>query len=416
MNSNLQADALEKVWLKALRAVMSSGQMIQDEKPFLEIQNLQIAYDNAFEIDVPHYTRVFGTKFSEYIHRIYSPNGDPTTGRDYHKLIHEHAGIDQVSETVQKLKEDPLTRSATIVLADAKAKKQPCVTEINFSIRHNLLHMTVVFKSSDLAKKFIPDMIELSHIHEQISRALEIARGDVVTHLLSAQVYKTDIDAVSTSIESISLGNYFKTNDVIENWDKEAPEWDKNIKKPRFYVNIENGYSRFLDFMEKEIPVSDRKANLIALDSGCGTGSIADILKGKGYGVLGVDISPEMLRFAHKDPASIQYVLANSLDLPYEKDHFDVICSRGVVISHVGKKYVNTFLDEHYRVLKQGGLFMFDFITHFKASENSKRRKKAYMNFKHMAQHLENHGFEIISRSGTDKNRVNAVVCRKISK
>src|SRR3989344_7588985 len=360
MSSSLKADTLEKVWLKALRAVISYGQLIEDTEPFVEIQNMQLSYDNAFETYSTHYTRIFGTEFSDYIHRVYSKNGDQMTGRNYYKLIHEHDGINQVTEITRKLKENQLTRSATIVLADAKTPKQPCVTEINFSIRHRLLHMTVLFKSSDLAKKFIPDMVELSHIHEQISRSLEIARGSVLVHLLSTQIYKIDINAVSNAIESATSSNYLKTNDVIENWDKEAAEWDKNIQKPDYYVNIENGYSRFLDFMKKEIPNSDRDANLIALDSGCGTGSIADILKEKGYRVFGVDISPEMLRFAHKDPASIQYVLANSLDLPYFDNHFDVVCTRGVLLSHVGKRYMDVFVREHNRVLKSGGLFVFD--------------------------------------------------------
>lgn len=416
MNSSLQADALEKVWLKALRVVRSSGQLIQDTKPFLEIQNLQVSYTNAFDITSHHYIQVFGTEFSEYIHRVYSPEGDRATGRNYYKLIHEHAGIDQVTEVVQKLKEDPLSRSATIVLADATAPKQPCVTEINFSIRHNLLHMTAVFKSSDLAKKFIPDMIELSRIHERVCRALEIARGGVVAHLLSAQVYETDIDAVSNAIESAAFKGYFKTNDVIENWNKEAPEWDTNIKRPDYYVNIENGYSRFLEFMKKEVPNSKQGAHMVALDSGCGTGSIADILKDKGYRVFGVDISPEMLRFAHKDPASVQYVLANSLDLPYFDEHFDVICTRGVLLSHVGKRYVDAFVQEHNRVLKNDGLFVFDFITHFDKSETRYRRNKASVSYKQMVQHLQRHGFEVIGRAGTDINRVNAIACRKISK
>lgn len=414
MNNSLQADALEKAWLKALRVVMSSGHLIQDTKPFLEVQNLQVAYHNAFEIAAPHYTRIFGTEFSEYIHRVYSPKGDPATGRNYHKLVREHTGVDQVVETIQKLKEDPLTRSATIVLADAGASKQPCVTEINFSIRHDLLHMTAVFKSSDIAKKFIPDMVELSSIHEQISRALGIARGEVVAHLLCAQIYKTDLKLVSSAIESITLSGYFKTDSVIENWNKEAPEWDKNIQRPDYYVNIENGYSRFLDFMKKEISNSERSANLVALDSGCGTGSIADVLKNKGYRVFGIDISPEMLRFAHKDPTAVQYVLANSLDLPYFDNHFDVVCTRGVLLSHVGKKYIDLFIQEHNRVLKNGGLFIFDFITHFDKSETRHRRKKASVDYESMTKLLKKHGFEVIGRAGTDANRVNAIACRKI--
>jgi len=416
MNSNFRANTLERAWFKMLRAVISSGQLIRDKEPFLEIQNLQIAYDNAFEVQAPYYKRIFGTEFLDYIHRVYSPDGDPITGRNYYRLIHEQAGVDQVIQVIKKLEADPFTRSATIILATIETPKHPCITEINFSVRHSLLHMTAMFKSSDLAKKFIPDMIELSHIHEQISRTLGVARGGVTAHLLCAQVYETDLTVVSNTIESATLSNYFKTRDIIENWDKEAAEWDKNIQKPEYYVNIENGYLRFLDFMRKDIPNADRNSDPIALDSGCGTGTIADMLKNKGYRVFGVDISPQMLHFAHKDPASIQYVLANSLDLPHGNDRFDVICSRGVLISHVGKKYVDTFLDEHCRVLKLNGLFMFDFITHFDASENKKKRGKAYMDFRHMNQRLENHGFEVVARSGTDTNRVNAVVCKKISK
>lgn len=415
MNNSFKADTLERVWMKALRAIVSSGELVQDKEPFMEIQNLQIAYNNAFETQAPHYTRIFGIEFTDYIHRVYSPLGDSESGRNYYKLIREHEGVDQVVEVIQKLKKDPLTRSATIVLADAKSPKQPCITEINFSTRNNLLHVTVVFKSSDLAKKFIPDMIEISHIHEQISRTLEIARGGVVAHLLSAQVYKTDISVVSTAIDSAALGSYFKTNDVIENWDKEAPEWDKNIRKPGYYVNIENGYSRFLDFIEKGIPVSNRDTHLVALDSGCGTGSIADMLKNKGYQVFGVDISPEMLRFAHKDPASVQYVLANSLDLPYLDNRFDVVCTRGVLLSHVGKKYMDVFIREHNRVLKNSGLFVFDFITHFNKSETRYRRNKASLSYSRMVKLLKGQGFEVVGRAGTDVNRVNAIACRKIS-
>lgn len=413
MNSRLQADALEKAWLRALRTVMSFGQLIRDTEPFLEIQNLQVAYQNAFETEAPHYTRVFGTEFSEYIHRVYSPAGDKKSGRNYHALIHKHAGVDQVAEVIQKLKMDPFSRSATIVLADAKAPKQPCVTEVNFSIRHDLLHMTAIFKSSDLAKKFIPDMIELSRIHERISRALETARGGATAHLLSAQIYEADTDAVSTALASATLGNHFKTHDVIENWDKEAPEWDKNLKRPDHYVNIENGYSRFLSFMKKMVPDS-KGASSSALDSGCGTGTIADLLKTKGYRVSGVDISPEMLRFAHK-PASVQYVLANSLDLPYDDDNFDVVCTRGVLLSHVGKKYVDLFLQEHRRVLRSGGLFVFDFITHFDAAETRYRRTKAALNYAHILKLLETHGFEIVGRAGDDTHRVNVIACRKMS-
>ena len=416
MSTVFKTDTLERAWLKTLRVIASSGQLVYDTDPFLEIQNLQIEYKNAFETDITHYTNTFGTDFLNYIHNVYSPEGDQKSGRNYYKLIHKQGSVDQVVEVVKRLRLDPLTRSATIVLASADASKQPCVTEVNFSVRNDLLQMTVIFKSSDIAKKFIPDMIELSRIHKHISQTLEIARGGVVAHILSAQLYEKDKKTVSKTVESITLSGYFKTSDVIENWDKEASEWDLNVKKDEHYVNLENGYSRFIDFMKKEVPNFDRSTDPIALDSGCGTGIVADILGEKGYRVLGIDISPEMLRFAHKGSPSTQYVLANSLDLPYIDDRFDVICTRGVLLSHVGKKYVNLFIQEHKRVLKKGGLFIFDFITHLEKSESRYRRNKASMSYQHVVKLLNNHGFEVVGRSGDDTNRVNAVACRKIHK
>jgi thymidylate synthase/SAM-dependent methyltransferase len=414
MTTNFKDDTLEKVWVKALRAITTSGQPINDEEPFLEIQNLQLAFKNAFETDAPHYKKVFGTTYLEYMQRVYSPAGDPKSGRNYYKLIHEQGGVDQAERVIEKLKAEPLTRSATIVLATPETKKQPCVTEVNFSIRHDLLQMTLIFKSSDVAKKFIPDIIELSRVHEYISRSIGVARGTVTAHILSAQIYETDVALVSNAIHSITLSNYFQTERTIENWDKEAPEWDKNIQRPEHYVNIENGYARFLEFMEVQIPRAQSGSHPIALDSGCGTGIIAEILKEKGYGVSGIDISPQMLRFAHKNPEAIHYVLANSLDLPFPDAAFDLVCTRGVLISHIGRKYVSLFIQEHRRVLKKDGLFVFDFITHFDKSETRYRRKKAALSYETVVKTLREHGFEVLARSGTDANRVNAVACRKI--
>jgi|GEM_PF-3534067 len=41
--------------------------------------------------------------------------------------------------------------------------------------------MTIVFKSSDIAKKFIPDIVVLTKIHEEISHKLQVARGNALS-------------------------------------------------------------------------------------------------------------------------------------------------------------------------------------------------------------------------------------------
>jgi ubiquinone/menaquinone biosynthesis C-methylase UbiE/thymidylate synthase len=408
------SETLEGAWLRALKAVTISGKMIKEKESFLEIRNIQISYNNAFETEFIHYEQIFGRSLIDYMHRVYSPSGDTTTGRNYYDLIYNQSGLDQVENVIKKLEIDPLTRSAIIVLASPKSKKIPCITEIAFSVRQNILNMSVIFKSSDFAKKFIPDMIELSHIHKYISNKLHIPRGEVSAMILVAQIYTTDLKIVKEKVLKLKDSGYFNSEKMIENWNKRAENWDEYVKDPNHYVNFENGYNRFLKFVNNEIPKNERKTPLIALDSGCGTGIISEVLNNKGYKTVGIDISPEMLTYAHKKGSMRHYVLANSLDIPYTDNYFDLICSRGVLISHVGKNYVNMFIEEHYRVLKKGGLFMFDFITFFNKDEIKNKKIKVSITFKEISKILESYGFKVLKRSGEDNNRVNAILCKKI--
>jgi ubiquinone/menaquinone biosynthesis C-methylase UbiE len=413
MTTNLfTSKTLEKAWLKALRLIIFSKNTILEDEPFIEMRNLHISYTNAFEIESKNYINFFGQKYFEYINKVFSPGGDTETGRNYYDLIYKQSGTNQIKAVIKELKRDPLSRSAIIVLATAEKIKKPCITEINFSIRNNFLNMSVIFKSSDFAKKFIPDMTELSKIHKYISSSLHVPRGEVAATIFVAQVYLQDIKLIQNQINKLKATNYFKTEEVAENWDREAEEWDKHVLNPNHYVNFEDGYSRFLKFIDTEIPKIQKKS--IALDSGCGTGIIADKLNKKGYDVIGIDISPRMLMCAHKGSHLRKYIHSNSLDIPYEDDYFDLICSRGVLISHVGKKYTNLYIQEHKRVLKKGSLFIFDFITKFEKTESKKSKKKASMDFKTISDILIKNGFEVLRRSGTDINRVNAILCKKV--
>lgn len=413
MKNNITSETLEGVWLSGVKNILNNGNLIESEDPFFEFSNLYISYANAFEIETTQYEKVFGKIFLDYMRRVYSSSGDKESGRNYYNLIFKQNGVNQVEKVIKLLSADPLSRSAIIILSTSNTDKKPCVSEISFSIRNNLLHMTVVFKSSDFAKKFIPDMVELSKIHKQISQSLNISRGDVCALILCAQLYTSDKKVLSKVISRLRKSNFFKTEKVVENWDKEAEKWNENINNPNHYVNFENGYSRFLKFIDKEIPSVSESHSKIALDSGCGTGVISKVLNKKGYTSVGADLSPKMLERADKRKDVRKYLLANSLDLPYGDNVFDIVCSRGVLISHVGKKYVDFFIKEHFRVLKNGGLCMFDFITHFDPSEIKKKRAKASMTFNEVSEILVSYGFEVISRSGEDSNRVNAILCKK---
>jgi 2-polyprenyl-6-hydroxyphenyl methylase/3-demethylubiquinone-9 3-methyltransferase len=101
-----------------------------------------------------------------------------------------------------------------------------------------------------------------------------------------------------------------------------------------------------------------------ALDVGCGGGLLAEEFARLGFRVTGVDPSAESLRTARAHAAAggldIEYVEATGEQLPFPDASFDVAycCD---VLEHVND--LQRTLDETARVLKPGGVYLYDTIN-----------------------------------------------------
>ena len=89
------------------------------------------------------------------------------------------------------------------------------------------------------------------------------------------------------------------------------------------------------------------------LDLGCGNGISARLLNQADFDVVGTDISPLFLKEARNwENPSLRYQVCDVLELPFESDTFDVICSNELV-EHLPD--VETALSEMIRVVRKGG-------------------------------------------------------------
>jgi SAM-dependent methyltransferase len=89
-----------------------------------------------------------------------------------------------------------------------------------------------------------------------------------------------------------------------------------------------------------------------ALDAGCGTGRHTRYLLERGYEVLGIDITPEMLERAISSAPEARFRQADLREIPADDGHFDlVVC--GLVLGHV-PALAGAVL-ELARVLRPGG-------------------------------------------------------------
>lgn len=145
-----------------------------------------------------------------------------------------------------------------------------------------------------------------------------------------------------------NLGIY---DDVAEQWWSDEIKWVRTLK---------NMVPARLKWFERHIHWRDKSV----LDLGCAGGFMAEALATRGALVTGIDPAADAIRAATRHAMhtkkDIRYEVGIGEALPYEDASFDaVVCVD--VLEHVAD--VQQVLCETARVLKPGGIFLFDTIN-----------------------------------------------------
>lgn len=160
--------------------------------------------------------------------------------------------------------------------------------------------------------------------------------------------------------------------------------------------------------------VLDSEKNLV-LDLGCGTGTLTELLYRKGYDMIGVDFSQEMLNIAldkkEKSGSDILYLCQDMREL-------DLYSTIGTVISACDS--VNYLLEEEevvetFRLINNylypGGVFIFDFNTVYKyeqvigdttIAENREECSFIWDNFYHEDERINEYDLTIFVKEGKE--------------
>jgi len=157
-----------------------------------------------------------------------------------------------------------------------------------------------------------------------------------------------------------------------ENWEgfaRSDPLWaictdpakrDSNWTLEKFFATGRREIHTVLTYVQSLGLSPDKHSS--ALDFGCGVGRLTAALSGHFDECWGVDISPTMIQLAakfHESNPRCRFLLNDTSDLRQFKDGYFGFIYSSIVLQHIQEKHVQSYLSEFIRVLKAGGILVF---------------------------------------------------------
>ena len=131
-------------------------------------------------------------------------------------------------------------------------------------------------------------------------------------------------------------------------------------------------YREWADFLQ-EILQKEGISDGLVLDLGCGTGSMTEELAGRGYDMIGVDNSEDMLEIAMEKRQESGHDILYLLQDMQEFELYGTVRAVVSVCDSVNYVTEKEELEQVFRLvnnyLEPGGIFVFDFNTEYKYRE-----------------------------------------------
>ena len=177
--------------------------------------------------------------------------------------------------------------------------------------------------------------------------------------------------------------------ELKRNWEglaKSDPLWaictdparrNGNWSREEFFATGKNEFRTVIECLRSlELKVDFSGA---ALDFGCGVGRLTRAMAAYFPECWGVDISPTMVRLAaefNQDVPPCRFVLNEHGDLrPFRDGQFTFVYS-SIVLQHIAPRYSQQYLAELVRVLKPGGILVFQLLEEFRAGAVARWRQR----------------------------------------
>jgi thymidylate synthase len=195
----VEAPTLGEGWLRTSRAILDEGALATyDGQPTRELALLTLVVAQPTPDD-EIIARLGDPQWLAWMHENFFDHRDVAelgNAKSYASRLFNYAGAgrDQIAWVVQRLRDDPECRSATITTFQPLTDTSyiPCVSMLDFWLREGAVELVVYAHSLDFGKKAYGNLVELAHLQDHVAGELGAARGPLVVHCKSAHVYEPE--------------------------------------------------------------------------------------------------------------------------------------------------------------------------------------------------------------------------------
>jgi thymidylate synthase len=190
---------LGAAWLQIAAEIMTAGTgSSYDGLPIREVlmATLEITEPDAADPLIDRYADPdrmawMHANFSEHARVAALADADSYATRFYD---YARSGRDQIEWVTERLRADPLSRSATITTFQPLTDTSyiPCVSLLDFFLVDARLHLTVYAHSIDFGAKGYANLVELAALQGRVAADLSVATGTLTMIVKSAHVYATE--------------------------------------------------------------------------------------------------------------------------------------------------------------------------------------------------------------------------------
>ena len=195
----VEAQTLGEAWLEVARRILVSGTDARyDGQPTRELALVTLTVADPDPADET-IAALADPDWLDWMRRNFTePDDVPELGnaRSYARRLRDYGGRDQVAWVIERLRDDPETRSATITTFEPHTDTSyiPCVSLLDFWRVPGALELIVYAHSLDFGKKAYGNLIELARLQHEVAAAVGAAVGPLVIHAKSAHVYEPEYE------------------------------------------------------------------------------------------------------------------------------------------------------------------------------------------------------------------------------